>query len=71
MRHSALSLSSSLLARIAVGVVSGENDCEMQRRAGCRTGCTMSAHQEESRSGVVVSWLRCAETMTEIEVSEG
>src|SRR5664280_497157 len=34
MFHCALSFSTSLLARMAVGVVSGENDCEMQRSVG-------------------------------------
>lgn len=37
MSHCPLSSSSSLLARIAVGVISGEKDCEMQRSAGRRT----------------------------------
>ena len=42
--HCALSFSTSLLARIAVGVVSGENDCEMQRSAGVASLPEM-AHQ--------------------------
>ncbi len=39
MSHCAASFSSSLLARMAVGVVSGENDCEIQRSAGFLRRC--------------------------------
>jgi hypothetical protein len=74
MRHSALSLSSNLLARIAVGVTSGENDCEMHRSAGCRPPLpTVLDHPGESGAGArrAACGSRLAETMTEIEVSDG
>ncbi len=74
MRHSVLSLSSSLLARIAVGVTSGENDCEMHRRAGCRPPLrTVLDHSSESGAGArrAACGSRLAETMTEIDVSDG